>query len=126
MNQSNLTDIILQSFFPKMEYYCHIWSGAAQSSQSRDQNTLRHLVGNGVFHSAASFPKVTSPSLIYRYFYSKRSDEPRPLVPPVQILIVKIRHATSTELNRPYFFRIPNLRRKFYLNRLFPMICKLA
>ena len=111
---------------PTMEYCCHIWGGAAQSSLScldRVQNRLRNLVGDDLFSSLQPLSQrrdVASLSLLYRYFHGKCSNELHSLVPPRQTFRARTRLATSVESNHPHPLRIPNLRRKFHDVTFFP------
>ena len=73
---------------PKMEYCCHIWGGAAQTSLScldRVQRRLRYLVGDELFSTLPPLVhrrNVSSLSLFYRYHNAKCSEELHSLVPP--------------------------------------------
>lgn len=74
---------------PRMEYRCHIWHSAAQSSLfslHRVQKRLRGLVGDELFSTLHSYPPdEMSPAfhLLCRYCYGGCSDELYSLVLPV-------------------------------------------
>ena len=73
---------------PKMEYCCHIWGGADQTSLScldRVQRRLRYLVGDELFSTLPPLNHrrdVSSLSLFYRYYNRMCSKELHSLIPP--------------------------------------------
>ena len=111
---------------PRMEYCCHIWAGAAQSSLAcldRVQNRLQNLVGSDLFTTLQPLShrrNVASLTLLYRYFHGKCSVELHSLVPPLRTFSARTRFATSTETNHPFFLNTPPLRRKFHAESFFP------
>lgn len=87
-----------------------------QSSHSSLDNRLHCLVGDDLFFIRQPLlhrRSVAKRWLFHCYFYGKCSDKSsilschsfRPLL---------LGHATLTELNHPYFLRVPNVRTKFY------------
>ena len=111
---------------PKMEYRCHLWGGAAQSTLTcldRVQNRLRNLVGDELFSSLEPLSHrrdVASLSLPYRYFHGKCSDEIHSLIPKAQTFTARTRLATSPVANHLHFLRLPNIRRKFHADSFIP------
>lgn len=80
----------------KMEYNCHIWFGAAQSSISRLDRMQRHQ------------------NILTSY-----------IVPSILTFRAKICHVTYTGSNNPYSPDIPLIRRKFLSDNFYPrsVIC---
>ncbi len=116
---------------PQMEYCCHIWGGAAQTSLSclnRVQNRLQNLVGDDLFSTLAPLSlrrDVASLSLLYRYFHGRCSNELHSLVPPLQTFRVRTRLAAFTQSNHPYTLRSPLIRNQFHENSFFPRTTRL-
>ena len=116
---------------PQMEYCCHIWGGAAQTSLScldRVQNRLRNLVGDDLFSTLPPLSlrrDVASLSLLYRYFHGRCSNELHSLVPPLQTFRVRTRLAAFTQSNHPYTLRSPLIRNQFHENSFFPRTTRL-
>lgn len=91
---------------PKIEHCCDICARATQlslSSLDRVQRRLRVVVGDKLF-------STLQPSLLYRYFNGKCSDEIRSLVPPVLNFTARTRHATHIAENHPHSLHIPLAR----------------
>ena len=115
---------------PKMEYCCHIWSGAPQRSLSildRLQRRMKGLVGDVLFSTLQPLSHrrdVASLSLFYRYFNGKCSTELHGLVPPRRVFDRRTRFACIQSLH-PYLLRIPTSRSNFHSNSFFPRTARL-
>ena len=72
---------------PCLEYCCHIWAGAANTSLNlldRVQRRLKYLIGDSLFSKLQPFSHrrdVASLSLFYRYFHGHGSGELASLIP---------------------------------------------
>lgn len=63
-------------------------------------------------------------TLLWRYFHGKCTNDFQSLSPPVKTFTARTRRATSTELKRPHFFRIPKSKQKFPLSfSQEPLLC---
>lgn len=66
-----------------------------------------------IFHSTTTFSTIHCKAIIAHYFHVKCSDELHSLHPSVQAFYVRTPHATSMQLNHPYFPCVPSIIRKF-------------
>ena len=123
LTPSSIAYLFKSQIRPRMEYCCHIWAGASESSLSKldqVQRRLRWLIGDELFNTLQPLPhrrNVASLSLFYRYFHGKCSDELHSLVPPIRSFPVRTRFAVSVH---PFFVDIPKIRTKFHMDSFFP------
>ena len=112
---------------PLMEYCCHIWGGAAQTSLScldRVQRRLRYLVGDELFSTLPPLSHrrdVASLSLFYRYYNGKCSKELHSLIPP------KKEFGRETRLSRKsheHTLSIPTVGNKYHGQSFIPRTSK--
>ena len=115
---------------PKMEYCCHIWGGAVQTSLScldRVQRRLRYLVGDELFSTLPPLSHrrdVSSLSLFYRYYNGKCSQELQLLVPPMKTFSVRTRLAAATQELHPHALVNPRVKNNFHEQSFIPRTVK--
>ena len=111
---------------PKMEYCCHIWSGASDASLSsldRVQRRLKRLVGEDLFATLQPLShrrKVASLSLLYRYYNGKCSQELHDMVPPHMTFPRTTRYSSHTLSHHPHSLQVEGNCPKYHLDSFFP------
>ena len=111
---------------PKMEYCCHIWSGASKSSLSsldKVQRRLRRLVGDNLFSTLQPLShrrNVASLSLFYRYYNGKCSQELHEMVPHLKTFGRSTRYSSRVQENHPHFLHVDGIFPKYHMNSFFP------
>lgn len=77
------------------------------------------LQGKNLTSTLQLFPMDAHRAQDFYYSFSKCSHELHSLNQPVQIFIVRTRHAPSTDVNHPYFLGVLNVRKKFHVEAVF-------
>ena len=116
---------------PRMEYCCHIWSGASKTSLSsldKVQRRLRRLIGDDLFSTLQPLShrrNVASLSLFYRYYNGKCSEELRSMVPPCKTFGRSTRYSSRIQQDHPHFLQVEGNYPKYHMNSFFPRTASL-
>ena len=109
---------------PCMEYCSQIWGGTPQSSCLDLLDSVQwrplNLIGDVLLSTLQ--PKLASPSLFYKYYQGRCSQELSPLVPHGRL---SVRSTRFFESLHQYAVDIPRCKGNFYQTSFFPRTSRL-
>lgn len=118
LNPSVMLYIYKGQIRQKMEYCCHVWSVAVQSSlSSLELKFIDAVLLEKTFCTLQPLFTQTQRcklTLLFHYSHGKCSNEVCSLVPPIQIFTARTHNATFTDSNHHRFLLVPDIWRKFH------------